>query len=179
MRKYLTALLFGLFLPAAVAAQEASGEEETNAFGYPDKSLVRVIENNFASKGAPVNPKPECSDPRLAEQARKAIEPYIVMQNRTIVDRRRTQLILKNTDNFIPLEIADVSPQNHRRLAGRLVELKINNHLANDNFKVCQSDNPILKTKIYLLMYDNDKQVKTEIINFSDKNIPQFVFTAE
>ena len=179
MRKYLTALLFGLFLPAAVAAQEISGEEETNAFGYPDKSLVRVIENSFASKGAPVNPKPECDNRRLTDLARKTLEPYIAAQNRTIVERRRTRLILKNTDNFIPLDIAEVSPQNHRRLAGRLIELKINNHLANDNFKICQSDNPILKTKIYLLMYDDGEQVRTEIINFTDKNIPQFVFTAE
>lgn len=179
MRKYLTALLFGLFLPAAVAAQEKTMEEETNAFGYPDKSLVKVIENDFSSKGAPVNPKPECDNRRLTDLARKTLEPYIAAQNRTIVERRRTQLILKNTDNFIPLDIAEVSPQNHRRLAGRLIELKINSHLSNDNFRVCQSDNPILNAKIYLLMYDDGGQVKTEIINFSDKNIPQFVFTAE
>lgn len=183
MKRYLSALVLGLLLWHPAAAQENaapiaedSEETETNAFGYPDKSLVTVIENNIIDKNITVNPKPACNDPRLIQQARETLRPYINANVQSIADRRKTKLILKNIDNFTPLNIQDVKADHNRSVAARLVELKINNHLSNQNIQICQSDNPVLSAKVYLVIYDAGDLIKTDIVNFSDKTIPGFVF---
>ena len=176
MKKYLTALMFLAMGVLPANAQETVLEEETNVFGYPDKSFVKVIEQGFVSAFAPVNPKPDCENQRLKELTRKTLEPYIVSPKQTIVQKRRSQLTLKNIDHFVPFDANVISPDIYPELAGRLVELKINNRLSDENFKICLNDNPALETEIYLLMYDDEDRVRVDIINFSDLNIPSFVF---
>lgn len=179
MKKYLTALVLAFVLWTPVFAQEAGDDDETvetNAFGYPDKNLVKVIDAVEIKGHAPVNPKPDCDDPKLTAAAREALRPFIHSGYQSIADKRRARLVLKNTDNFTPLPLAELTPNENRRAAGRVLELKINSHLGEENIKVCQSDNPILSAKLYLVMYDDGNEVKVDIINFSNKNIPSFIF---
>lgn len=179
MKKYLTALVLALVLWTPALAQESGDKDEaveTNAFGYPDKSLVKIIENSDVRGYAPVNPKPECNVPELAAAAREALRPFIHSDNQSIADKRNNRLILKNTDNFTLLPLSEITPAQYRRVAGRILELKINNNLGDENIKVCQSDNPVLSAKLYLIIYDDGNDVKVDIINFSAKNIPSFIF---
>lgn len=179
MKKYLTALVLAFVLWTPAFAQEAEDDDETvetNAFGYPDKSLVKVIDAVEIKGHAPVNPKPDCDDPKLAAAAQETLRPFIHSDYQSIADKRRARLVLKNTDNFTPLPLSELTPNENRRAAGRVLELKINGHLGEENIKVCQSDNPILSAKLYLVMYDDGNEVKVDIINFSTKNIPSFIF---
>lgn len=179
MTKYLTALVLIFFLWTPAFAQESADEDEmieTNAFGYPDKNLVKIINTVDVEGHAPINPKPECNDPKLTAAARKTLEPFIHAEYQSIADKRKTQLILKNTDNFVLLPLSELVPAEHRRAAGRVLELKINSHLGEENIKVCQSDNPILSAKLYLVIYDRGDDVVVDIVNFSARNIPSFIF---
>lgn len=182
MKKYLTALVLALILCSPALAQESDDTEEaveTNAFGYPDKSLVKVIEGVDVKGHAKINPKPDCDNPKLAAAAQETLRPLIHSAYQSIADKRRTQLVLKNTDNFTPLPLSELTPANHRRAAGRVLELKINGHLGEENIMVCQSDNPILSAKLYLVIYDDGDDVRVDIVNFNTKNIPSFIFNKD
>lgn len=180
MKKYLTALVLALLLSSPAFAQETEDEAvKTNAFGYPETKPIKIINGNVPKGASSLTPKPDCDNPQLAEQAQKALIPFINAPFQTIAEKRKTSLILKNADNFTPVELKDINTENHRRVAGRLVELKINNHLSDNNIKVCQSDNPVLSAKLYLVMYDVGDKVRVDIINFSNKNVPSFVFKAD
>ena len=59
MKKYLTALVLAFVLWTPALAQEAEDDDEnieTNAFGYPDKNLVKVIDAVEVKGHAPINP---------------------------------------------------------------------------------------------------------------------------
>ena len=150
---------------------------ELNAFGFPDKSFVTLIENNANSDPIPVTSKPECSNKTLIQKARAAAEPHINLPANSIFNKRRNLLITKNIDNFIDLSIEDALEMDNRVVKARIVELKINNKIQNQNIKICQSENPILKNKLFILLYD-DKQgnVIGEVLNLATKNIPSFYF---
>lgn len=179
MKKYLLALLFlSSFIHPCFANETVDEEyEELNAFGFPDKSFVKLIEGKKQNSQVIVNEKPDCSDESLIKKIREAARPFVASKSTTIVNRRRNILITKNIDKFSDLNTEDAYNLDNRVLKARLVELKINNSLDNKNFKICQSDNPILKNKLYLLMYDDNKDVIVELLNLNTDNIPTFTLS--
>ena len=177
MQKYLMALAF-LAISNVALAQE-SEQEELNAFGYPDKSLVTVIEAKQISNGAKVNPKPECNNHKLSVLAQNTIKPLLDNEQKSIYEKRKFKLILKNVDNFVSLDINDISPTQNYKVAGRIVELKINNFLDDENIKVCKTQSPELDATLYLVMYDEGEKVRVDIVNFTDRLIPSFIFVED
>ena len=179
MKKYLIALFFTTLFIFPCFANEQTEEEyeevELNAFGFPDKSFVTLIENQQIASHVAVNEKPDCSDEDLIERVREAAKPYVESSATTIVNKRRNILITKNIDNFSDLSIDDAYGLENRILKARMVELKINNKIDNTNIKICQSNNPILRDKLYILMYDNKNNVKVELLNLAVDNIPTFL----
>ena len=101
---------------------------------------------------------------------------YISSESSTIYTKRRNILVIKNIGNFTDLSIDDAQNMDDNILKARLVELKINNRIGNENIKLCQSDNPILKNKLYLLMYDDNSNIKIELLNLKTNEIPSFYF---
>ncbi len=184
MKKYLIALLLvTLFTVPAFAnkiTEETNDfiedEENINAFGFPDKNVIKIIENKINNKPAKILEKPECSDKILAKMARDAAEPFINIPSISIFNKRRNLLITKNIDNFTDLSIGDIPNMQNKIILARMTELKINNNLRNENFKICQSDNPILNDKLFVLMYDNNDNIKVELLNLAIENIPSFYF---
>ncbi len=178
MKKFLLILIASCFLSHTVLAQGTTPEtdEETNAFGYPDKSLVAIIENTSTKSANKINAKPDCANKQLMQTAQDSLKAFLNIPSRTITNKRRHDLVLKNIANFTDLPIKDININLHRSVAARLVELKINKHLTDDNIKICQSDNPILSTKIYLVIYDKEDDVVVEIINFQKELKPSFIW---
>ncbi len=184
MQKYLLALVLSLWVVSFAKAQEemtvsdydAQEELETNVFGYPEANLVKAIVYEESLTTIKAEAKPECDDVNLAAQAREALSPYMDIDVYSAADKRKIRLVLKNVDNFSLLDHTTLVPQENRLLAARLVELKINLALYNENIRVCQSDNPILGNKLYLVMYDDPQGIRVDILNFSKKQIPSFIF---
>ena len=61
-------------------------------------------------------------------------------------------------------------------IKARLVELKVNKRLSDKNFKICQSNNKVLRDKLYILMYDDNDNVIIELLNLAVNGIPAFYF---
>ena len=177
MKKYLIALLVLFIFVFPVFANEEEYEDvELNAFGYPDKNFVAIIEAKHSASGVKVLEKPDCGDKALAEAVQKNAKPYINKGGSTIYDKRRNFLITKNIDNFSDLSIDEAQNMKDKILKARLVELKINNRIGNENIKLCQSNNPILNDKLFILMYDNNNNVMIELLNLKKVKVPEFYF---
>lgn len=180
MKKYLIALLLCLYFIYPAFAQEPDEEDyeevEVNAFGFPDKSFVKLIENKPIESQVSVKDKPACDDEILSEKAKKIVEPFVKTSSNTILNKRRNILITKNVDNFSDLSIEDATKLKNKVVMARMVELKINKKLDNRNFKICQSDNKILKDKLFILMYDDNDNIKVEVLNLAIDEIPSFNF---
>lgn len=178
MKKLLLAALLSLSINQFAMAQDTTSntEEETNAFGFPDKSIVAVIENSDLENANQVNDKPDCNNPQMMQLAKDTLKSFINIPSQTITNKRRHDLILKNVANFEELKIADIDLKLNRAVAARLVELKINNHISDSNIKICQSDNLILSTNLYLIIYDKGDDVIVDIVNFQRDLKPSFVW---
>jgi hypothetical protein len=112
----------------------------------------------------------------MMQLAKDTLKSFINIPSQTITNKRRHDLILKNVANFEELKIADIDLKLNRAVAARLVELKINNHISDSNIKICQSDNPILSTNLYLIIYDKGDDVIVDIVNFQRDLKPSFVW---
>ena len=181
MKKYLFALLLASCFITPVFADTKiedteDDEVELNAFGFPDKSFVKLIETKQLLSSVDVREKPECDNAELIKKAQQAVKPFVNSIMNTIFNRRRNILITKNIDNFNYMSIEEAMNLENRIVKAKLTELKINNKLSNENFKICQSNNHILKDKLFILMYDDNNNVKVDILNMEADETPSFYF---
>ncbi len=177
----LLSLVLGLLCyPFALSAQEDStdveNEEELNAFGYPDKELVTVIESNETTpiKGESAN-MPNCNDPKLLEQLKASLVPYLNESDKTIRNQRKSKILLKNIRNFTELNPSEVNPKDDTPAANRLIEIKINHRKNNEDVKICKISNQAVGLNFYMIMYYIEDKLAVELVNFSGNN-PSFVF---
>ena len=184
-------LVVGLFFFALnVQAQEAevdssknandAEKEELNAFGYPYKSFVTTIEaqEKEVTEGQAVN-MPDCNDPRILEQLRSALLPYIDNGDTTIINHRKVNLMLKNINKMVEIDHDGIDTSKTNAVADRVIELKINMKKHIKDIKICKSDNQVMKlSEFYIIMYynNNGNDLIVEVLNFTSKN-PMFVFT--
>ena len=100
MKKYLAALLFAL-LSISIAYAKETEKVELNAFGFPDKSFIKMIEGRPVISDIPVREKPNCADKNFAKAVRENAKPYIEKEASTIVNKRRNILITKNSSSLL------------------------------------------------------------------------------
>jgi len=161
---------------AFALAAEADEVEEVNAFGYPDRNVVKVIESK-ASQSVPEKVMPDCNDEEILQQIKKFVESLIDSADTTIIGRRRNVLVLKNIKNFAPIDISATNSKNDTPVADRIIELKINNKLNESEIKACKLDSKIIGAPIYTVMYNNGAELKVEVLNLVKENNPVFGLT--
>ena len=168
-------LFFGL-VPLLASAEECY-DETPNAFGFPDKSLITIIESNEAviTEGGTEN-MPDCNDAGLLAQLKAQLLPYLETGWSNIRERRKIELTLKNIKNFEQLNTAEITPEKDVVAADRLIELKINQKKRASDIKICKVDSKIIGLPVYTLMYYAGKDLIVEVLNFSAKENPQFIF---
>lgn len=178
LKKGLLLFVLGLmFYPFCLWAQEDEEDSiELNAFGYPDKELVTIIENdNTSHASGQRDDMPDCNDPQLLEQIKDVLIPYISQEDKSIRNRRHTRLVMKNIKNFTEINSAEIDIKKDVMAADRLVEVKINFKKRNEDIKICKSDNKVLNIELYLMMYYIDKNLIVELVNLTTEN-PKLVF---
>ena len=175
-RTYLCFFLAVCLFICPASAQEDT-EQQENAFGFPDKSVVKVIEqsaNNFQDL-QPVAPFPTCDDIKLQQQAQQELEKYVDDGNSSIIAQRKQKLLVKGLNGFSKLSHDKINATSHAIVAARLIELKINENLSDANIQVCHAHNNALKENVYLILYHQNQQTMVDIVNFK-KGIPGFIF---
>lgn len=177
MKKYFFIIL-ALFLVYSTSLRAAeNSKEETNVFGFPDKSFVASIDNSQPEKEFSQNVKVSCNDEKLLQQLRNFLDPYINKKNySSAINRRRAFLIIKNLKNFEELDLKNINYQEDTLAADRLVELKINNKFSEEDIKICKASNRFIGENIYMIIYKTSDTFKVETINFETKETLSFDF---
>lgn len=172
---WLVMLLSLLVFSEATAEEDLN--EEVNAFGYPDKSLVAVIEaeesENAIGKAEDI---PDCNDEKLIARLQQELLPLLDKGGDTIREKRKVDLTLKNIRNFTQLETANIDSDKDTIAADRIIELKVNQKLRNNDIKVCKADSKVIGLPIYVVMYYEQNILQAEVLNFTNKENPKFVF---
>ncbi len=172
-------LLFAISLclaPFAVSAED-SDNEPLNSFGYPDQNVVMVIEANEKadSEGESVN-MPDCNNPDLLAQLKELLLPYLDKGWNNIRERRKIDLTMKNIRNFETLNLSEIDVKKDTVVADRVMELKINQKKRASDIKICKVDSKVIGLPVYTLMYYEGENLTVEVLNFTAKNNPKFVF---
>ena len=176
MKRFLAIMLSGLVFAFQVRAQQMDHDTATDAFGYPHETVVKVIKNGKILSKSTVNPKPDCNEKKLLDSIKAALEKFMSGDTVSLAGKRKQALILKNIDNFSELDVSVINPDNMSSLAAKVVELKINQGIDDENIKVCQSDNPILEDKVFAVLYDINDVVAIELIDFDGSQPIKFIY---
>ena len=67
-------------------------------------------------------------------------------------------------------------PEENYELANILISAKINERQTNESFRICVSDNPTLKRRIFLLLQEQSDDVKVNIVNYRPGKVTSFIF---
>lgn len=168
MRYLAVVLTFVLWTNTSWAQETADSVPavEYNAFGVPNQVLRQI---DAPSVQADVSsPDIDCNDAELLRQVRQKIfQIQNTADNENVVERRARLLALKNIDSFSEQNPAEFQPKDNYRVANRMIAVKINGHLKDEELKLCVGNNPVLKRKVYLLMYRIDGAVYVDIINYT------------
>lgn len=173
MKKLLLAcLVIFSFVGSYVSAKE---EVELNVFGYPDKTIVKVIKtDNPLSESNLV--LPDCNDEKLLAKVKETVIPFMNNELPTIENKRRKLLILKNISNFAEIDAESLSLNDNKAAIAGVLEIKINKNLGTKKLKICKSRNPILTSDLYVMIYEFDGKVNVDIVNFVPNHNPSFEF---
>ena len=164
-------VLFVLFFLTAfsVKAQEAVDENSIlNAFGVPEQTLRIIKAPDVVPNQDVIKNFPACNNPELVKRAQE-----ILRQNQkdnidtgSIYHQRKIRLALKNINNFQDVSLNSFRPKDNYLVAQKMISIKINEYLSDEDLKLCASDNPILKNKVYLLMHRVSDGIKVDILNY-------------
>ena len=164
MRYIAVALVMLLWSSYSAAQDNATAEVEYNAFGVPNQ-VVRSISANSSEPNSRTI-EIDCNNVELLNQVRQKINS-LQTEEENIVKHRRRLLALKHIEKFSHLSVKDFVPKDNYRVANRIITIKINNGLKDEDLQLCVSSNPILSRKVYLLIYTLEDKKYVEIINYT------------
>ncbi len=172
----LVLLLMSCFLSASAKAQDGAREVSYDAFGVPEQT-VKVIEAAPRMHQTVPDNFPSCDDSALLEGVRRAMsEDEDSLGDESISARRARLLALKNINNFSALDVDAFRPDDNYELANILIAAKINGGLSNADFRICASDNPVLRRRIFLLLRESEGSIRVDVVNYRPGAVPSFVY---
>ena len=123
---------------------------------------------SLSSTALAANEFPSCQDKKLVYIVNENIANYLQQNpNKSVRETRRRSLLLKNLNTFTEINPTEINHQSDFLLASRLVTLKINKSLLDNDIRICQSSGAGEKYKIFLIIYPSSQQeYNVEIINF-------------
>lgn len=175
----LVLLLMFCLISASAKAQEAA-EVGYDAFGVPEQE-VKVIKAAPVPAAAAVSSSfPDCADAALQNGIRQLLsQDEIRISDESIAARRARLLALKNVGGFVPVDVSTFKPQDNYELANILITAKINQGLNNADFRICASENPVLKRRIFLLMQKTAEGLRVYVVNYRPGTTPSFLYKKE
>ena len=176
MKKILaTCLILFSFVGSNLSAKE---KEELNAFGFPDKSVIKIIKvDNQMSESNLV--LPECNDEKLLAKVKETVLPFMQNVLPTVESKRRKHLILKNISNFTEIAAESLTLEKNKAAIAGVLEIKINKNLGAKKLRICKSLSPILTSDLYVMIYEFEEKVNVDVVNFVPNQNPSFEFVQD
>ena len=110
---------------------------------------------------------PECNDAKLQRLLdEKVSEYYRKTPPESLLEKRMQQLILRNFHSFEPVDTSSFGPEDDLRVANKLISVKINNGLNDDEVRLCRTQSDSKLPIVYLLIYPENFAYMVEVINF-------------
>lgn len=151
------------------AYSDSQGDEDINIFiEAPEpgraKGLTDITDSDdFISDSANID-MPNCDNLQLHQLVQDKIANYFKKEHATsIVEKRRQILLLRHLNKFESIDPAEITPQDNRLLADKIITYKINKGLEEENMRICRS---LAYHPIYLFMYPEQDAFRVEIVNF-------------
>ena len=112
-------------------------------------------------------PRPECSDPRLAQKIIEKIAAYQAEHPAVmLIDRRQDILLRRNLSRFGEVEVAGFTAKQDFNVANAIIMTKINRGLEDADLRLCRSLGHGKAANIYILIYPVGEGNVADIINF-------------
>ena len=110
---------------------------------------------------------PTCNDPKMIEMVFNRIKEYQSTEKvENIVEKRHQILILKDVTSFHEEFASGFNSKNNFFVANKLIMLKINQGLTDNQIRVCQSSSQGLASQLYLIIYPENYEVRVDIMNY-------------
>lgn len=172
----LVLLLMSCFLSASAKAQDGAREVSYDAFGVPEQT-VKVIEAAPRIHQTVPDNFPSCDDSALLDGVRRVMtEDENKLGDESISARRARLLALKNISNFSAVDVNAFRPDDNFELANILIAEKVNRGLSNADFRICASDNPVLKRRVFLLLRESTDGIRVDVVNYRPGTVPTFIY---
>ena len=114
---------------------------------------------------------PECNDAKLRRLLDEKIDAYYrKTPPESLIEKRMQKLILRNFHSFEAVDTSNFSPDDDFRVANKLVSIKINNGLTDDEIRLCRTQSDSKLPVVYLLIYPENFTYLVEVINFINYN---------
>ena len=180
MRLFVLLSMIGLLsFPASAqtpAEEQAGAELSYDDFGIPEQTL-KVIKPSAQENAEETKAFPDCNDNLLVLEVRRVLAADTEgIKEESIAERRARLLALKNTEKFTLIELSSFKPEDNYELANIIIAAKVNDGMTNEDFRICVSDNPILKRRIFLLLQEDNTDFKVSIINYRPGKISSFIY---
>lgn len=176
--KFFLSLSLVLALAGNVKAneQEPEVQEEAQVAVVEETAIEPAEAEDLEIKA---NPRPECSDKKLAE---KVVETLVAYQKEhpatTQIDRRRDILLRRNLTSFEEVAVEGFTSKQDFNVANAIIMTKINKGLEDKDLRLCKGKGIAGASKVYVLLYPVGEGNVGEIINLqsSGKEIKTLSF---
>lgn len=153
---------FGLALVLMIQLLSAGTAQAAEENGGEVLTVVRQVEKKVVSL-------PECNDAELIAKTKEFIAAYFdKRKDVNAAFRRRRHFITKGVGTFVKENIADYKTDKKRPISDLIVDLKVNQGVAEENIRLCRSQSPNREVSgLYLLLYPQKGGYKVYIPNLT------------
>ena len=124
-------------------------------------------------KISPLPPQPSCQDEKLKELVWKKINSYYAQkQNNSLIEKRRKKLLEKSLTELTEISVANFSRKENENVAAKILMVKINNALKNEDLRLCRSVSSGRIAPVYVLIYPENYYQMVEVFNYGQPNVP-------
>ncbi len=182
-------MMRGLLVLAAVTALmvhplQAAENDATEAVSEPVSAIgeeiiaVPSLDDDIVGLDTTVEPEPEivsvakpvlptCGDEELKKLVLAKVSAYHKEHPvSSILEKRRQALLYKNLKQFTEVQTEGFTSKDDFNVANKLLMVKINNGLDNNELRLCKNSGQGIAEDIYLLIYPYAYDIRVSILNF-------------
>ncbi|MBE6444986.1 MAG: hypothetical protein E7019_02865 [Alphaproteobacteria bacterium] len=162
---------FGLLLiimPIRFASAQASDITTYEMFGIPDE-VIKVIEAPKIEEKKVDIDFPSCNDENIQQQVKQHLSSIDKDEYINVINYRKQKLALKNIKNFTEVGMTAFRPSQNYLLAEEIFNLRNKKKLSKYAIKVCSSFNVNSERSLYIIMYEDKRDMKVILLSESYK----------